>query len=315
MRSLFIFLFLAVATACLAQKQDVYFVKDDGSFVAHRDSANFIRIIKEPASGSANYGLMEYYPDGKLKLVGESSSPEYPKLEGTCISYYHNGNRKAVNIYKNGTLTGLQYEFFPNGKPYIVKTHTPGSPKLPIPNITITSNYDSLGKALVVDGNGHFIRYNKDFKYVAEEGNLKNGKKDGEWKFNQDSLTAVELYNEDKFISGTSNFKGEIKNYTVAEAPPSFKGGVDGFLRYLGDNIYYPVEDRRSGIQGVVVAQFVVERDGKLSNIKILRAPSPGMQSEALRVIKRSQSWIPGTQFGRTVRATYTVPIHFSLGR
>lgn len=314
MKPLIFCLLLFASISCLAQKQDVYFVKDDGSYVNHRDSADYIRIIKEPAAGSAYFGVAEYYPDGKVKRMGESSSPDYPKLEGTCVSYYPNGKRKAVNIYKNGTLTGLQYEFFPNGKPYIIKTHTIERKSPPITNIVITSNYDSLGKALVVDGNGHFIRYDKDLKYVAEEGDLKNGLKDGEWKFNQDSLTAVELYKEDKFISGASNFKGEIKNYTVAEAPPSFKGGVDGFLRYLGDNIHYPVEDRRSGIEGVVVAQFVVERDGKLSNIKILRAPSTSMQSEALRVIKRSQSWIPGTQFGRTVRATYTVPINFSLG-
>ena len=167
----------------------------------------------------------------------------------------------------------------------------------------------------MVDGNGHFMRYDKDLKYITEEGDLKNGLKEGEWKFNQDSLSAVELYKEDKFISGTSNFKGEIKNYTVAESTPSFKGGADGFLRYLGDNIYYPVEDRRNGIQGVVLAQFIVERDGKLSHIKILRAPSPAMQSEALRVLKRSPCWIPGIQFGSPVRATYTVPINFSLGR
>ena len=179
MRSLFTFLFLAVATSCPAQKQDVYFVKDDGSYVNQRDSANYIRIIKEPTSGSDYFGLTEYYLDGQLKLVGESSSPDYPKLEGTSISYYPNGNRKAVNIYRNGTLTGLQYEFFPNGKAYIAKTHTPGSPNLPIPNITITSNYDSLGKRLVVDGNGHFIKYDKDFKYVSEEGDLKWPKRRG----------------------------------------------------------------------------------------------------------------------------------------
>jgi TonB family protein len=314
MKPLITFVLLIAATSCFAQKQDVYFVKDDGSYVTHRDSADYIRIIKEPVSGSDYFDVSEYYLNGKIKLLGESSSPSYPKFEGTAIRYYPNGKKSAVNIYKNGGLTGIQYEFFPNGKPYIVKTHTIEQKSPPITNIVITSNFDSLGKALVVEGNGHFIRYDKDFKYIAEEGDLKNGKKEGEWKFNQDSLSAVELYKEDKFISGTSNFKGEIKNYTVASAPPSFRGGIDSFLRYIGDNINYPAEDRRNGIQGTVLAQFIVERDGKLSNIKILRAPSRGMENEAIRVIKRSQTWIPGTQFGRTVRAIYTIPINFSLG-
>jgi antitoxin component YwqK of YwqJK toxin-antitoxin module len=185
MKSLIAFLLLFAATNCLAQKQDVYFLKNDGSYVNHRDSADYIRIMKEPVSGSAYFGVAEYYPDGKVKRMGESSAPDYPKLEGTSVSYYPNGKRKAVNIYKNGVLTGAQYELFPNGKPYIVKTHTPGSPNLPIPNITIISNYDSLGKALVENGTGHFITYDKDFKYIAEEGDLKNGLKEGEWKFSK----------------------------------------------------------------------------------------------------------------------------------
>ncbi len=311
MKPLFTFLFLAAATACFAQKQDVYFLKNDGSYVTHRDSADYIRIIKEPAAGSAYFGVSEYYPDGKIKLMGESSSPSYPKFEGTRVSYYPNGKRSAVNVYKNGVLTGVQYEFFPNGKLYIVSTN--GATPLSAYS-TVTSNYDSLGKALVENGTGHFVKYDKDFKYIAEEGDLKEGKKDGEWKFIQDSLTATELYKDDKFISGTSNFKGEIKNYTVPEAPPSFRGGTDGFLKYLATSISYPIEDRRNGLQGVVLVWFIVERDGKISNIKILKSPSPGMESEAIRVIKRSPNWIPGTQFGRTVRATYTIPINFSLG-
>jgi antitoxin component YwqK of YwqJK toxin-antitoxin module len=125
MKPLITFILLIASISCFAQKQDVYFVKDDGSYVTHRDSADYIRIMKEPAAGSAYFGVAEYYPDGKVKRMGESSEPDYPKFEGTCLSYYPNGKRKAVNVYKNGGLTGIQYEFFPNGKPYIVKTHTP----------------------------------------------------------------------------------------------------------------------------------------------------------------------------------------------
>ena len=315
MKPIISFLFFLTSITCFAQKQDVYFLKNDGTNVTHRDSADYIRIMKEPAAGSAYFGVAEYYPNGKVKRMGESSAPDYPKLEGTCVSYYPNGTRKAVNIYKNGALTGIQYEFFPNGKLYIVKTHTPGTPNLPISNIAITSNYDSLGKALVTDGNGHFVQYNKDFKYIAEEGDLKNGKKEGEWKFKQDSLTAVELYKDDKFISGTSILNdGDTQKYTTPETPPLFKGGPDGFLRYLANSISYPIPERQNNIQGRVILSFTVEKDGTISNIKVIQSASRNMDAEAVRVIKKSPKWTPGIQFGRPVRAQYTVPIYFSVG-
>ena len=314
MKPFFTIVLLAIGSACLAQKQDVYFVKNDGSFVTHRDSANYIRIIKEPASGSVYFGLTEYYLDGKVKLMGESSAPNYPNFEGTCVSYYPNGKQSAVNFYKNGVLTGTQYELFPNGKPYIVKTHTTEQKSPFITNITITTNYDSLGKALVQDGNGHFIKYDKDFKYVAEEGDLKNGKKEGEWKFNQDSLTAVELYKEDKFISGTSNLRGEVKNYTVAAAPPSFRGGNQAFGRYLANTVTYPLPERQNSVQGRVIVSFIVEKNGTLSEIKVIQSVSRNMDAEAIRAIRKSPKWIPGIQFGRQVRERRLVPINFTLG-
>ena len=314
MKPLIFFLLLFASISCLAQKQDVYFLKNDGSYVNHRDSADYIKIMKEPAAGSVYFGVSEYYPDGKVKLVGESLLPNYPRFEGTVARYYQNGKRSAISTYKNGFLTGIEYEFFPNGKPYIVKTNTPGSQNLPIPQITITSNYDSLGKALVENGTGHFIRYDKYFKYVAEEGDLKNGLKEGEWKFKEDNLTAVELYKDGKFISGTSNLNGDIKKYTVDATLPTFKGGTFDFLEYLSKSLHYPPSEREKNVQGRVVVSFIVEKNGSLSNVKAIQSLNPNMDAEAIRVVKNSPKWIPGTQFGRPVRASYIVPINFSWG-
>lgn len=102
--------------------------------------------------------------------------------------------------------------------------------------------------------------------------------------------------------------------YTVLEVQPKFPGGTDKFLKYLGDNIKYPAVDRENNVQGRVVLQFVVERDGSLTDIKSIRGPSQAMQDEAVRVLKRSPKWTPGIQNGRPVRAQYTVPVNFTLG-
>ena len=103
------------------------------------------------------------------------------------------------------------------------------------------------------------------------------------------------------------------KVYEVVEVLPSFPGGADKFTAYLSKNIRYPAVDRENNTQGKAIMQFVVERDGSLTDIKSLRAPTQAMADEATRVLKASPHWKPGIQNGRPVRAQYTVPINFSL--
>jgi len=103
--------------------------------------------------------------------------------------------------------------------------------------------------------------------------------------------------------------------YNVVEHLPSFPGGVNEFMSYLAKSIRYPAADRQKNTQGRVVAQFVVEPDGSLTNIKIIRSPSDDMSKETERVLGLSPKWEPGTQKGIPVRARYTVPVSFTLGK
>jgi len=105
----------------------------------------------------------------------------------------------------------------------------------------------------------------------------------------------------------------ENKVYDVVEVLPSFPGGPDKFIQYLSKNIRYPAVDRENNVQGKAVMQFVVERDGSLTDIKVLRAPTTAMGDEATRVLKASPKWKAGIQNGRPVRAQYTIPISFTL--
>ncbi len=316
MKTLFTFLFLAVATTCFAQKkQNVYFLKNDGRYVDAKDSADFIRIVSEPDSGTQLYNITEFYKSGIRKLAAKSLTIDPPKFEGMSISNYETGNRRSIKNYKNNLLVGEQYEFFPNGKVYIIKSYSGNiTPPLNIGQFKITANYDSLGTALVTDGNGYYKGYDKSFKKIVEEGTIKNGEPDGEWKY-QDSLgTRVESYTNGKFISGTfTNTLGETTNYTIRETLPEFPGGPQAFSQYLARKIIYPREDREKNIQGAVILTFVVEKDGKLSDIKILRHVSPAIDAEAVRVFKASPTWKPGYQFGKPVRAHFTQSVSFSL--
>lgn len=101
--------------------------------------------------------------------------------------------------------------------------------------------------------------------------------------------------------------------FTAVEHLPEFPGGVAAFGKFLGTHVRYPKDAREKGIQGRVIVTFVVEKDGKLSDIKVVRSVSPDIDAEALRVLALSPKWKPGTQKGKAVRVQYSVPISFTL--
>lgn len=101
--------------------------------------------------------------------------------------------------------------------------------------------------------------------------------------------------------------------YDVVEEDPSFPRGIDNFRKFLGSNIVYPRIARDLGVQGRVVVQFVVEKDGSVSDIVVVKSLGSGTDEEAIRVLQKSPKWSPGKQQGRAVRVKYTVPVTFSL--
>ncbi len=103
------------------------------------------------------------------------------------------------------------------------------------------------------------------------------------------------------------------KVFTEVDAQPEFPGGVKKFYNFLAKNIHYPTIDRQKKVEGRVIVQFVVEKNGSLSTIKARRSPSETMAKEALRVMAASPKWKPGMQNGKPVRVMYTVPISFTL--
>lgn len=99
----------------------------------------------------------------------------------------------------------------------------------------------------------------------------------------------------------------------LAETMPEFKGGMNALLKYLSDNIKYPKTSEKAGIQGRVVVQFVVAKDGSIEDTKVVRGVDPELDKEALRVVNAMPKWKPGMQDGKPVRVKYTVPIMFRL--
>lgn len=105
----------------------------------------------------------------------------------------------------------------------------------------------------------------------------------------------------------------ETKIFTTVEQMPMYPGGEGALLGYLRDNIHYPTVAAENGVQGRVVVGFVVERDGSITDVKILRGVDPSLDREAMRVVKSMPKWTPGKQNGSAVRVKYQVPVSFRL--
>lgn len=99
----------------------------------------------------------------------------------------------------------------------------------------------------------------------------------------------------------------------VVEQMPSFPGGDKKLMEYLSENIRYPKELAETCIQGRVIVSFLVEKDGSISDVKVLKSLDPLLDKEALRVVSGMPKWIPGRQNGVAVRVRYIIPVNFRL--
>ena len=116
-------------------------------------------------------------------------------------------------------------------------------------------------------------------------------------------------------ISAGRELPENVFDFSTAEVIPEFEGGQAGWGKYLSANLKYPEQARKDSISGRVIVGFIVEKDGTLSDIKVLRGIGGGLDEEAVRVLKNSPAWKPGKILdGSLVRVAYTMPIFFNLG-
>lgn len=311
------FLLLMVCSLPLmlhAQRQNTYFLKKSGDYVTNLDSAETIRIVQEPERGSKLYLTKEFYKNGNRRSVGYSSFIDPPKYEGYVMLYHLNGNKKQIMKYKAGKLVDTVFGYFPNGKPHIQISYQ----QLPDgQEFYIHSVQDSLGNSQVTNGTGNAELYDADYEYITGKGAVKDGHLDGQWigeLHGTDTLKYIESYANGKMISGqSSDAKGNVYYYTKSEVQPSYPGGMNAFYQHNLRGIRYPEIAQRGHIQGVARVGFVVQRDGTLSNVRIINEVHPALAAEAMRVVMLSKKWLPGVMKGRPVNVSYVVPISFAL--
>ena len=111
----------------------------------------------------------------------------------------------------------------------------------------------------------------------------------------------------------TAPVSGDNKVYETVEQMPEYPGGVVEMTKFLQRNIQYPANAAKNEVEGRVILQFVVEKDGQIGDVKVVRSVDPELDAEAMRVVKSMPNFIPGRQDGKPVAVFYTIPISFKL--
>jgi TonB family protein len=101
--------------------------------------------------------------------------------------------------------------------------------------------------------------------------------------------------------------------FVIVDAVPEYPGGDEARIKFLRENVHYPKEAKEKGIQGMVFVSFIVEKDGSISNVKIVRGVDKLLDDESVRVTKLMPKWIPGRQKGEVVRVSFNMPIRFTI--
>jgi len=127
----------------------------------------------------------------------------------------------------------------------------------------------------------------------------------------EDMGEVVEIQNIENVVVAEPEKEEEI--FQVVENMPEFPGGMAELMKYLQKNIKYPTISQENGVQGRVIVQFVVNRDGSIVDPVVLRSVDPYLDKEALRVVKSMPKWKPGEQRGKPVRVKFTLPVQFRL--
>ena len=187
----------------------------------------------------------------------------------------------------------------------------------PVPQATVVITNTSNGT--LTDDDGHFsLEVGEDqslwISYVGMES--KNISVKDCIKQTDKTIRLTSATNELDLTVSPSAPKPTVQNgetFTVVEQMPEYPGGMKALMSYLAENIQYPAECQKAGIQGRVIVQFVVKADGSLDNFEIKRSVNPLLDAEALRVIKTTPKWKPGTQHGKPVDVKFTIPVTFSL--
>lgn len=273
----------------------------------------YIRVIKDSKLKQESYAVQEYYRSGAMRMEGNSKTNNGYSYEGEVTYYHKNGAKKSIANYSKGNAIGKDYQWHENGSKKLEGEYIEDEKKKTSQH-KINQFWDANGAQKIVDGNGFFE--NKDDN-ESEKGAIKNGFKEGPWEGSSTKFgtSYKETYQDGKLISGTSTDKnGETYHYTEAEVLPNPKKGLMDFYKFIAKNYQIP-NSLPKETSGKIYITFVVDKEGKIVEPKILRDLGYGTGQEAARIVTAYDGFTPGEERGKKVRCTYSIPITIQARR
>lgn len=128
-----------------------------------------------------------------------------------------------------------------------------------------------------------------------------------------DDVTVVREHKDEVVVEEKKPAPAPEQIFTAVEEPPTFPGGVEAMYAYMKKNLRYPEMAAQNNIQGRVIVQFVVEKDGSIGEVKVARGRDQDLDKEAVRMVKSMPKFIPGRMNGQSVRVWFTLPVNFTL--
>jgi len=315
MNKLFFVFLLFVVISGYAQKSRTYYTKRNE--ITDVEHSYFYKVGIREADKYIDT-VLSYYTEGDKIRSQEEYNAKGNRI-GIYKEFYENGNIKIKGNYSDGQRSGIFMYWHESGDPYMSLEFPLGDTRISQwedINYKITNYWDSLGNQVVRDGDGFcdgYIDVGYDRERIHERGRVKRGLRDSVWVGTiNNNVVTQEVYLKGEFVKGVRFDSGKEVVYVNIETMAQYKGGLEALAKFLKNEVKYPKDARKRGIQGTVFTTFIVEQDGLISNVKIVKTIYPSLDEEAIRVLS-TMKWEPATYRGKIVRSRYVFPLKFKL--
>lgn len=276
--------------------------------IGNVENYKYLRIIKDYNLSKNLYDVAVYYKSGKLEMRGTTSDKDNLKLEGSCVYYFENENRKKIANYTNNKLFGKQFEWYENGN-IKLETETIQDPKSKTIITKIIQYWDKNNTQLVIDGEGEYIE--TDFGKTISKGRVKNAFKEGKWigSSQKPKINFTEYYSEGILIDGISTDSLQLQHkYKEIKINAKPKKGMDLFYNYISSRMKIPMQ-RDTTLKGTVYLSLIIDATGKIKKINALNKDDFGVSENAIKTVSELDQWIPAYHRGIPIEMEYILPI------
>jgi len=282
MKLLFATLVVLQSVSSIAQPPRQY-LDEKENILAGPEGASYYREI---TSNGRLYIVKDFYASNEQLAMEASCSEIIPKLvyEGPYKTFHKNGKICDEGLYNGNDKRGFWKTYYEDGQPEEEVLYQAGK-------TLYQQHWDESGNAQLVNGNGHFTKKNK---YLGEQ--------------------HIEILDHQLIASYSVDAAVGDTTYIVVQETANYKSGMIGLYQTLSKALRYPAQARKGGFEGKVFVEFVVQKDGTIRDVKVLKGPHESLNEEAARVMRMMNDWTPGKVRGKPVAQKMVLPVAFKLG-